>query len=81
MLSKRYESADIQLRNECLFSAFMGKWTWVRHMTNPVNREAVLGRFSEDLSLPHPSSFPMNAEKLDAHSLYLQYLQIKKLDS
>ena len=35
----------VPLRNECLFSAFMGKWTWVRHVTNPVNHEAVLGRF------------------------------------
>ena len=27
------------------FSAFTGKWTWVKHVMNPVNREAVLGRF------------------------------------
>ena len=27
------------------FFCVHGKWTWVRHVTNPVNREAVLGRF------------------------------------
>ena len=28
------------------FFCVHGKWTWVRHVTNPVNREAVLGRFA-----------------------------------
>ena len=49
----------IVLRNEYLFSAFMGNelgWgTWQILWTAQ--------RLSEDLSLPHPSSFPMNAEK------------------
>ena len=36
---------EFNLRNECLFFCVHGKWTWVRHVTNPVNREAVLGRF------------------------------------
>ena len=49
-----------QLRNECLFSTFMGNelglGTWQIAWTAK--------RFSEDLSLPHPSSFPMNAEKI-----------------
>ena len=35
-------------------------------------------RFSEDLSLPHPSSFPMNAEKKTLISyINLHYRQIK----
>ena len=32
------------LRNECLFLCIDGKRTWVRHVTNSVNRETVLGR-------------------------------------
>ena len=35
----------VHWRNECLFFCVHGKWTWVRHVTNPVNREVVLGRF------------------------------------
>ena len=31
--------------------------------------------------VPHPSSFPHERRKKDSHSLYLQYLQIKKLYS
>ena len=46
------------LRNECLFSLFMGM-NQSAGQTNRVNREAV----SDDLFVPCSDSFPMNPEK------------------
>ena len=75
---------SFHLRNECLFSRFMGnesqcgtnksrehgKWIAVRNKQIAWTAK----RFSCDLFVPHCDSFPMNREKKDTHSLYLQCL-------
>ena len=59
-------------------SFFLGSWEMNRsaEQTNRVNRE---DRSSRDLFVPHCGSFPMNREKKDTHSLYLQCLQQRPL--
>ena len=54
----------MQLRNECLFF-------WVHGEARK--------RFSCDLFVPRYDSFPMNPEKKDTHSLYLQCVQQRPL--
>ena len=65
----------IDLRNECLFFSVHGKWIAVRNKQIAWTAK----RFSCDLFVPHCDSFPMNREKKDTHSLYLQCLQQKSL--
>ena len=57
------------LTNECQF--FLGAWG--------MNRSAEqTTRFSGDLFVPRYDSFPMNPEKKDTHSLYLQCFQQRR---
>ena len=64
-----------QLRNECLFFSVHGIWIAVRNKQIAWTAK----RFSCDLFVPHCDSYPMNREKKDTHSLYLQCLQQRPL--
>ena len=61
------------LRNECLFFWVHGEWIVARDKQIAWTAK----RFSIDLFLPRYDSFPMNPEKKDTHSLYLQCFQQK----
>ena len=63
------------LRNECLFFSVHGIWIAVRNKQIAWTAK----RFSCDLFVPHCDSYPMNREKKDTHSLYLQCLQQRPL--
>ena len=46
------DTEDVTVDVQCVYTNWIvsffcvhGKWTWVRHFTNPVNRAAVVGRF------------------------------------
>ena len=65
------------LRNECLkfYSGFMGEWLRARNK----QIACFAKRFWGHLFVQHSVSFPMNSEKKDTHSLYLQYFQQRQL--
>ena len=63
------------LRNERLFFSVHGIWIAVRNKQIAWTAK----RFSCDLFVPHCDSYPMNREKKDTHSLYLQCLQQRPL--
>ena len=56
------------LRNECLFFWVHGEWIGARDKQIAWTAK----RFSYDLFVPRSDSFPMNPEKKDTHSFYLQ---------
>ena len=66
---------SLHLRNECLFFWVHGEWIVARDKQIAWTAEW----FSADLFVPRYDSFPMNPEKKDTHSLYLQCFQPRTL--
>ena len=65
ILERVYVESIVNIRNECLFSGFMGEWIVARN--KQIIREPLRG--SRDLFVPRYDSFPHEPRKKDTHSL------------